>query len=63
MGIMSRIVAGLCLCVAGFCVFGFLATFEPGVSSALAFRVVYGLLGAACLFGAARLILRRGEAR
>lgn len=27
--------------IAGFCAFGFLATFEPGIPNAVAFRVTY----------------------
>ena len=35
-----------------FCIFGFLATFEPGeASTMMAFRVGYGIAGVLALFG------------
>lgn len=43
------------LAVASFCVFGFLATFEP-TSNALAFRIGYTVVGLGCLIGAGFLI-------
>lgn len=48
---MKWIVAIICLAVAGYCGFGFLATFEPGVANPLAFRIVYLVIGAGCLVG------------
>jgi len=44
------------LAVAAFCVFGFLATFEP-TDNALAFRVVYTLMGLGCLAGTGFLVV------
>lgn len=38
------------LAVAAFCVFGFLATFEP-TSNAFAFRIGYTVVGLGCLVG------------
>jgi len=46
---MRWIIAILCLPIAGFCVFGFLATFEPG--SPLIFRIIYLTIGLLCLAG------------
>lgn len=46
------------LAVAAFCVYGFLATFEP-VAGALAWRVGYGVAAVACLAGASALLRRR----
>lgn len=42
--------------VAGFCGFGFLATFEPG-PNVVAWRIGYGVTGLACLAAAAWLLL------
>ena len=39
------------LAVAAFCLFGFLATFEP-TSNALVFRIGYTVVGLGCLVGA-----------
>lgn len=47
----------LLLAVAAFCVFGFLATFEP-TDNALAFRIGYTVVGFGCLVGVFVLILR-----
>jgi hypothetical protein len=43
----------LLLCVAAFCVFGFLATFEPtnNPGQFMAFRVGYSVVGVGCLAG------------
>ena len=44
------------LALLAFCVFGFMATFEPlDASTQLTWRVVYGLAGLACLGGIALL--------
>ena len=50
----------LLLAVAAFCVFGFLATFEPTdkTTQFMASRIVYGLVGVGCLVGVFVLILR-----
>lgn len=53
---MKWIIATICLGIIGFCVFGFLATFEVGVSNALAFRVGYLVIAIACLVGMVRLM-------
>jgi uncharacterized membrane protein YbhN (UPF0104 family) len=43
-----------------FCLFGFLATFEPGeASSMLAFRVVYGVAEVLVLFGLVKVWRRK----
>ena len=49
----------LLLAVAAFCVFGFLATFEPTDKTAqfLAFRVGYTVIGIGCLVGVGFLIV------
>jgi len=45
----------LLLAVAAFCVFGFLATFEP-TSNAMVFRIVYTVIGLGCLVGVGFLV-------
>ncbi|MBJ7256380.1 MAG: hypothetical protein JHD23_09180 [Akkermansiaceae bacterium] len=50
-----RILAGLALLAAAcFCVFGFLASFEPG--NGLFWKVVYGALFSGCSFGVVKLL-------
>jgi len=49
------LLALLLLAVTAFCVFGFLATYEP--PGALALRIVYGVAGVLCLIGAGWLLL------
>jgi len=44
------------LAIALFCVFGFLASFEPG--NGLAWKIGYGALGCICLTGAVALLRR-----
>ena len=46
----------LLLAVAAFCVFGFLATFEP-TDNAIVFRVGYTVIGIGCLVGAGFLFV------
>ena len=46
----------LLLAVAAFCVFGFLATFEP-TDNTLAFRIGYAVIGLGCLVGAGVLLV------
>ncbi|MCB1088257.1 MAG: hypothetical protein KDM63_14505 [Verrucomicrobiae bacterium] len=57
----TRIVgATLMLAVMAFCGFGFLATFEPlDASTQLTWRIVYGLVGLACLGGIVALFVPR----
>jgi hypothetical protein len=47
--VMKWLLAILCLPVGAFCVFGFLATFEPGAANAMAFRVVYAVVLVGCV--------------
>jgi hypothetical protein len=49
----------LLLALAAFCVFGFLATFEPTDRTAqfLAFRIGYTVVGLSCLVGVGFLIV------
>lgn len=55
-----RIVAGVLLVlIAGFCVFGFLASFEPGADPWHVFKAAYGVVGIGCLFAAGWLFFRR----
>jgi len=55
-----RIVVGvLLLLVAGFCVFGFLASFEPGADPWHLTKAIYGVVGIGCLAVAGRLFFRR----
>ena len=54
-----RIVVGvLLLLVAGFCVFGFLASSEAG-SDAWCFKTIYGVVGIGCLATAGWLFFRK----
>jgi hypothetical protein len=53
-------VAVVLIGVAGFCVFGFLASYEPPGSPT--FGVVYGALGLLCLAGVVRVQFRRSAA-
>jgi len=48
----------LLLAVAAFCVFGFLATFEPksNTTQFIAFRIGYSVIGLGCLVGVGFLI-------
>ena len=55
---MKWIVAILCIPIGAFCVFGFLATFEPGAGNALAFRLVYGAGLVVCVVVVASVIGR-----
>jgi hypothetical protein len=52
------LVTGALLAGSLFCLFGYLATFEP-VANALLFRVAYGLIGAMLLGGAVFMPARR----
>ncbi len=45
----------LLLAVAGFCVFGFMATYEPPADVNRLLRVIYGVVGIGCVAGAAWL--------
>lgn len=47
--LLKFILVAICLPIAAFCVFGFLATFEPGPRGAIFFRVVYGAIGLGCI--------------
>jgi hypothetical protein len=53
---MRQALAAVLLLVAAFCVFGFLASFEPGPY--LVFRVGYPVLGVVCLGLAIWLLLK-----
>ena len=46
--ILKFAVVALCLLMATFCAFGFLASFEPGARGTILFRFAYGSLGLAC---------------
>jgi hypothetical protein len=52
---MRVLLAIFLFAVAAFCSFGFLATFEP-VEHALVWRIGYGTVTLACLYGAWRLL-------
>ena len=55
-----RVALGLTLLsVAAFCVFGFLATYEPTdrPDTALTFRIGYAAIGLGCLAGAVALVV------
>jgi len=61
--LITRVIAVIALlAVAGFCVFAFMATFEPlDASTQLTWRIVYGLVGLASLAGAIWLALPRKQ--
>ena len=42
--------------VLGFCAFGFLASYEPTTRNMLPWRVLFGGVGCAALFGIARIV-------
>ena len=58
-GLLFIIGSLLLLGVAAFCVFGFLATFEPTNNPAqfMAFRIGYSVIGLGCLVGMGFLIV------
>lgn len=58
---MKWIFALILVALAAFCLFGFLASFEPGVKSAMMFRFVYAIAGIACLAGVGWIVLRRNH--
>jgi hypothetical protein len=57
--LVAAIGCSLLLAVAAFCLFGFLASFEPTDRSGqfLPFRVGYALVGVSCIGGMAALIV------
>ncbi|MGP8200912.1 MAG: hypothetical protein ACLQU4_15575 [Limisphaerales bacterium] len=60
--VMARILGAFALLViALFCVFGFLASFEPG--NEWPWKAGYGALGCCCLTGAVALLHPRGETK
>ena len=60
---MFRVIAGvLLLFPAAFCVFGFLASFEP-IPHAMLFRIGYALAGLGMLTGAMGLFVRAAFTR
>ncbi|MCB9922574.1 MAG: hypothetical protein H6822_10350 [Planctomycetaceae bacterium] len=61
MKIIVVIIGSLLLfAVAAFCVFGFLATFEP-TSNAMVFRVGYSVIGLGCIAGVILLIVNAAK--
>ena len=58
--ILTVVASLLLLAVAAFCLFGFLATFEPTDSPGrfLAFRIGYGVVGVGCLAGIVALVVK-----
>ena len=59
---LLRIVGAVVLLALGlFCLFGFLASFEPG--NGLEWKVVYGALACGCLVGAALALMGRDKKR
>ena len=55
--VFSAIIAVVLILLAGFCVFGFLASFEPGPN--LVFRIGYPVLGIAAASAGFWLLLRK----
>jgi hypothetical protein len=57
---LARILGSLALLgIALFCVFGFLASFEPG--NGILWKIVYGALGCGSLLGAVALLRAKGQ--
>ena len=56
---MKWVAASVCLLIVGYCVFGFMATFEPGLTHKFAFRMGYAALGITCAIGIIRLLSQR----
>lgn len=58
--IFSVLVSLMFLAVAAFCLFGFLATFEPTdrPGQFLAFRIGYAVVGVGCLGGTVALVVK-----
>ena len=58
---LARIIGALALlAITGFCIFGFMATYEYSeASKRLPWQIGYGVLGLACLSGVAWLLRRR----
>ena len=59
---MKWIALVICLAVATFCLFGFLATFEPGAANVIVFRIGYVVIGIGCLVAAAWPFILRKDA-
>lgn len=59
---MKWILSFVCILIAGFCLFGFLATFEPGVKHALTYRLIYGAAVLGCLAAVIKVVIRASEA-
>ncbi len=58
MALLNRIVlVVILLAVLAFCAFGFMATFEP--PGWVGLRIGYAVVGALCLFGVARALLKK----
>jgi hypothetical protein len=57
---MALIGSALLFAVAAFCLFGFLATFEPTDTPGQfrAFRIAYGVIGVGCLAGIVALVVK-----
>lgn len=61
MNSLSALIGSLVLlAIAAFCVFGFLATFEPTDNTAqfMAFRIGYAVIGLGCVGGAGILFVK-----
>ena len=61
MKLLVAIIASLfLLAIAAFCVFGFMATFEPTdrTTEFLAFRIGYAVVGVGCLLGVGALLVK-----
>ena len=58
--ILAIIGSLLLLSIAAFCLFGFLATFEPTDTPGqfMAFRIAYGVIGIGCLAGIVALVVK-----
>jgi hypothetical protein len=57
---LLRLLAAACLlAIAVFCSFGLQATAEPALTGQWGIRVIYGLIGSACLLGIVVLFLAK----
>ncbi|HLN26983.1 MAG TPA: hypothetical protein VK395_04520 [Gemmataceae bacterium] len=57
--VLKVLVAIVLILVAGFCIYGFRAGFEPSADPSYLMRILYALVGAASLFAGGYLMLGR----
>lgn len=58
----ARIISAMALLgITAFCIFGFMASFEPSETSRLPWQIGYGVAGVACIGGAVMLLRPRQQ--